>query len=225
MESDQPIPLGAWTPTVAAAATLTDLADLWQELAVPEEADFATVVLQPLNGVGVSSEVTLADRVSSELTELYGDPGAAELQEKPTVIDMVIIASAGCVDAIRFDTAAQVAEVASDGPGREALRNRAWVSARDAAYWHGIALAHVGMKGGREKVLSALGRKAAEVRHTENRAMRQQVIDQYVAAIDKFPSMNAAAQAMAGKVVPVSFGTVRKWIGDYRKQLHAAGTP
>ena len=34
--------------------------------------------------------------------------------------------------------------------------------------------------------------------------------------LHEYPSMDAAAEAVAGKLVPVAFRTARSWIGEYR---------
>lgn len=62
---------------------------------------------------------------------------------------------------------------------------------------------------------ASFARKGADARHRENRAMREQVfsfLDQH-----EFPSMDAAAEAIAGKLVPAKFRTVRDWIGQWKK--------
>ncbi|HLE64360.1 MAG TPA: hypothetical protein VI750_14510 [Pyrinomonadaceae bacterium] len=67
-------------------------------------------------------------------------------------------------------------------------------------------------------------RKAAEARHKENRDFKREVIAYYTAHQREFKSMDAAAEAIVSKVklVPVTFRTVRDWIGEHRKQLQSA---
>ena len=39
---------------------------------------------------------------------------------------------------------------------------------------------------------------------------------------DKYKSMDATAEAIAGKIVPVTFRTARKWVKEY-KDMQSAG--
>jgi len=57
--------------------------------------------------------------------------------------------------------------------------------------------------------LSSLG---ADVRHKEHRDMKAQVIEHYEANRHLFRSKDQAAEAMAGKLVPMPFRTVRDWL-------------
>ncbi len=76
----------------------------------------------------------------------------------------------------------------------------------------------------REKI-SLTNQKAALQRHAENRAMKQQVFEWCESYLSGYRSMDAAAEALAGKVVPVTFRTARDWVGEYRKHLRSARTP
>ena len=60
-------------------------------------------------------------------------------------------------------------------------------------------------------------------RHAENRAMKQDVFDWLDANMSRFKSMDAAAEAIAGKVAPVAFRTARDWVADWKK-LRSTGT-
>lgn len=71
---------------------------------------------------------------------------------------------------------------------------------------------------------SILGRIGADARHAENRAMKQEVFDWLDVNFSTQKSMDAAAEAIAGKVVPVSFRTARDWVGEWKK-LRSTGTP
>ena len=55
-------------------------------------------------------------------------------------------------------------------------------------------------------------RRAADSRHRETRELRQQVVDHYKANRSTFASKNAAAEAMAHKLVPLPFVTVRDYL-------------
>ena len=67
-------------------------------------------------------------------------------------------------------------------------------------------------------VRAALAKKASEARHIENRSMKAEVFawcDSHL--LDSQCSMDDAAFAIAEKLVPVKFRTVRQWMTDWRK--------
>lgn len=61
-------------------------------------------------------------------------------------------------------------------------------------------------------------------RHAENRAMKHQVFVHLDQEFSKYRSMDQAAEAIAGKLVPVTFRTVREWVAEWRK-VRPAGKP
>lgn len=65
---------------------------------------------------------------------------------------------------------------------------------------------------GNSVALSLLGSIGALARHRENRALKADALRYYVAHQQKFKSKDEAAEAIARKVVPVSFRTVREWL-------------
>jgi hypothetical protein len=64
---------------------------------------------------------------------------------------------------------------------------------------------------------SSLARIAANARHAESRSMKAEVFAWLDANMNQFQSMEAAAGAIAGKIVPVKFRTARDWITDWKK--------
>lgn len=66
--------------------------------------------------------------------------------------------------------------------------------------------------------LSEFSRKGAKARHAENRAMKEEFLNWYAENKDKYPSMDAAAEYAAGKVVPVKFRTARGWLSKPRNK-------
>ena len=70
----------------------------------------------------------------------------------------------------------------------------------------------------RVHVLSALGKKAAEVRHAENHAMKKQVWEWCVGNRARYRSRERAAEA-ASTLVPVTHRTVRDWIEEWDKRV------
>ena len=63
---------------------------------------------------------------------------------------------------------------------------------------------------------------AALKRHHENHQMKADVFDWLESNIHNYKSMDAAAEAIAGKLVPLTFRTVRKWVKEY-KDMQSAG--
>lgn len=61
-------------------------------------------------------------------------------------------------------------------------------------------------------------------RNAENRAMKQFVFTWLDANMSQFKSMDAAAEAIAGKVAPIKWRTARNWVAEWKK-LRSAGTP
>lgn len=69
-----------------------------------------------------------------------------------------------------------------------------------------------------------LYQEAAFKRHEGNYKMQADAMKYYAENIDKFQSKDAAAEAIAGKIVTASFRTVRKWITEYHKNIRSAST-
>lgn len=62
----------------------------------------------------------------------------------------------------------------------------------------------------------------ANRRHVENRAMKVDVFKWLDSNMIHYKSMDAAAQAIAGKIAPITFRTARTWVGHWKKQLSAS---
>jgi hypothetical protein len=61
----------------------------------------------------------------------------------------------------------------------------------------------------------------ARRRHSENYAMRDETLQYYVQHQSEFSSVESAAAAIAGKIVPVKHRTVVNWISEYRRMQSA----
>jgi len=70
---------------------------------------------------------------------------------------------------------------------------------------------------GEERDASSFARRGADARHRENRSMREQVFSWLDVNMTELPSLDAAADAIAGKVVPVRWRTARDWVGQWKK--------
>ena len=119
------------------------------------------------------------------------------------VFDLMQIACAYYVEAMRAE---------SDGDLGEA-----WSLALEGAYWLGNVQGYAakGWEAQEEK------RKAATARHAENHAMKADVIAWYSENMTSFKSIEGAAEAIAGKIVPAKFRTVRDWIAEWKKMQSA----
>ena len=74
-----------------------------------------------------------------------------------------------------------------------------------------------------KEILSEKQREAAGARHKENRQMKAEVMEWCKSEMHTFKSMDSAAEAIAGKLVPVTFRTARQWIGEWAKLEQSAG--
>ena len=72
--------------------------------------------------------------------------------------------------------------------------------------------------------ISNRGKIAAAKAHAENRAMKNDVFTWCDNHMAEYRSMDAAASAVAGKLVPMTWRTVRDWMTAWKK-VRSAGTP
>ncbi len=75
-----------------------------------------------------------------------------------------------------------------------------------------------------QRAISERQRNLANRRHEENRAMKADVFAWLDTNMANYKSLDKAAEAMAGKIVPLAFRTVRDWVGEWKK-LRSTGTP
>lgn len=66
--------------------------------------------------------------------------------------------------------------------------------------------------------------KGANKLHAEDRAMKAEVFAWLDTNFASIKIMDAAAEAIAGKIAPVKFRTARSWVGEWKK-LQSASTP
>lgn len=93
----------------------------------------------------------------------------------------------------------------------------AWFYTRRCSYWLGVVIGSWSVRSTMESPKTAFAKLGAAARHAENRAMKKEVQDWLDANMTKFKSMDKAAEAIAGKVSPISFRTARDWVGEWRK--------
>lgn len=192
------------------AATM--LGKLWSRW-LPEH-DFTEVVFKPM----LADKTTSAEALILELRSLEdvqeaapGEPLTPETRSGAIALGTMLIACAYCVQALRAGAYPTVAQT--------------WTA--DAHRWTGILMGMHMNRGGFDlasRAASQLGRKGAGARHAEHRAMKIDVMkwcDENMAA---FGSVDAAAAAVAGGVVPVVFRTAADWIREWKK-LQSGGRP
>ncbi len=73
-----------------------------------------------------------------------------------------------------------------------------------------------------ENSVKAKQSAAAIKRHQEHYQMKADVFDWLGSNMHNYKSMDATAEAIAGKLVPLAFRTVRKWVKEY-KDMQSAG--
>lgn len=67
-------------------------------------------------------------------------------------------------------------------------------------------------------------RDAAMRKHSDNHAKKEKVFQWLDANMQRFKSMDAAAETISDTVVPVVFRTARGWVSEWKK-LRSTGTP
>jgi len=88
----------------------------------------------------------------------------------------------------------------------------AWKYVARARYWEGIAYGIWLLQKEQGNPAAAFARIGAAARHKENREMRREVEDWWKKHANDVSSKDAAAEKIAGTVVPVKFRTARNWL-------------
>lgn len=100
----------------------------------------------------------------------------------------------------------------------------AWKYTARCQYWNGIVIGSWSIRSEQGLSRSGFARLGTDARHTENRAAKADVFRWLDTHGATFKSKDAVAEAIAGKVVPYKFRTVRDWVNDWEK-LRSAGKP
>ncbi|MBS0427145.1 MAG: hypothetical protein JSR41_07640 [Proteobacteria bacterium] len=198
---------GTSNPIAEAGSVLGALIELWSEW-FPEQ-DFLQKFFKPMWDDEKTSGSDQVDQIREieELKDWNGAPITAAERDAFVKIALLMAACAFAVQAMKAPKNSSAA----------------WTYAIDASRWLGILQGfHSGV--GRGTAASELARRGADAAHAENRAMKALVIQWCDDNMAAFRSMDAAAQAIAGTLVPVTFRTARDWIGAWKK-LRSAGKP
>jgi hypothetical protein len=175
--------------------------------------DFTEAMFKPLwdeNTSGRKQLDALARFENDPETEWApGEPLTTDGREAIMKIMVMAVSCAYCIQALR----------------EKKNSTRAWSYVADANQWLGVLQGLITGLDSRLKLsASELGRKGAAAAHAENRAMKAIVLEWCDKNMPLHKSMDAAAEAIAGKLVPVKFRTAREWIGEWKK-LRSGGAP
>lgn len=200
----------AWCQSISeAGGAIGGLFSIWG-MWFPEQ-DFMEVMFKPLWDEGTSGRKQLdaLEKFEGETEWEPGEPLTPGGREAITKIMVMSVSCAYCIQALR----------------EEMNTTLAWSYVADANRWLGILQGMLTALDSRSKLsASDMGKRGAAVTHAENRAMKATVLDWCDKNMPKHKSMDAAAEAVAGKLVPVKFRTARDWIGEWKK-LRSSGTP
>jgi hypothetical protein len=168
----------------------------------------------------------LPDRYSRGLVERY----LRSLNQNPKDSDTLVrqqaakmSAEATATDQVLFDTETQAAEfcivycyqaIEAEQAGRLPV---AWSFVMDAMYWFGVFRAAEAAFLCRKPSVHEMARKGADARHRENRDLKAHALAFYEKNKDRFDTMTDAAEAIAGKEVPVKQRTVLTWLSAQKK--------
>lgn len=143
------------------------------------------------------------------MTELHGKPIPPDIRECAIRYRVMLTSLAFCVEALKA----------------EQNSSRAWYYVQMANRWLGVFQCLFIMSSQRARMsLYDFARKGAAARHAENWSCKETVFQWCDENMAKHKSMNAAAEAVANKLVPYGYRTVRDWMTEWKK-LRPPGTP
>lgn len=196
------------TPMSESVRVLGSLINFWDRLF--PESDFVKRFFQPMwddDKTSGADQLLQLEEVETTLVMFGGKPITPQDKYVMVRIGMLMAACAFCIQAMKS----------------QRVSPRAWSYALDANRCLGMLIGACSNDDYKNSA-SEFGRLGANALHKENRAMKKEVLDWCSANMKNFKSNESAAEAVAGKIVPVKFRTVRDWIGEWRR-LHPAGTP
>ena len=188
-----------------AAAIVSRLSDFWDELAVRVgeggAGEFFPEIFGPMWRDGPPGSVH-----EKEIKDW--DSQSEEM--KPFGILAAAFTSCGyAIDAMKSRQANEI--------------DLAWRHLCKAEYWLGITVGSWSVRSA-GMAISAVGTLGADKRYAEHRAMKADVFKWLDEHLKTYKSLDSAAEAIAGKIVPIKFRTAREWVGAYKK-LRSTGTP
>jgi len=197
------------TTRLAGASVLFGLEDIWKMWGIDKKVDFYQFCGKEMwDDESTSGDQELIGLKETEaLSNWNGEPFVPGFKAAIVQIAIMHVACAFAIQAMK-------AEVNSTA---------AWLHACEAKQWLGILQGTISGRGMQKNIAATtFSSRGLDKRHAENRAMKANVLAWCDQNIEKYKSLDKAAEAIAGKEVPVSFRTVRAWIGEWKK-LRATG--
>lgn len=172
---------------------------------------------------GVERSHTLSELIGSTEAELSNElKKNLENNEAWDNRPLPLHAKTKCVEYALLETACTFAVQAMRCHANRAPEERQWTYVCEAQRYLGMLQGYISAMS-EDARLSSLGRRGADARHAENRAMKAQLFEWCAVHLTKFKSLDAAAFAVAQIELPITFRTARSWIGEWKK-LQSAGT-
>ncbi|GAB3389160.1 hypothetical protein [Massilia agri] len=209
--SGDTVPIGMRTPVTECGAVISALCDIWDLWSFGEKNEFMDDIFTPLwNEENTSGEFQIDQiEIAENMTEWEGKPLTPGFKEALTQIAVGMTACAFAIQAFKAE--------------KNSLE--AWSYTCEAKRWLGVlqgTIAGRSMEQGLE--LNKFSLAGLDARHSENRKMKADVFSWCDKNMRNYKSMDSAAEAIAGKLVPVTFRTARSWIADWKKK-QSTGTP
>ena len=189
-----------------AGAIVSRLADFWDELSDRTGKDKGIFIEKVFGGMWNDNDT--GDEQEEILNRWHEDQPD---EMKPLALMQAAFTScAYAVQAMKAEKSGKLLE--------------AWRCTSKANYWLGITVGVWFLRKDQPESINDIAKRGAAARHTENRAMKTDVFAWLDANMANFKSMDSAAEAIAGVIVPTKFRTARNWVGEWKK-LRSAGTP
>lgn len=197
-------PVNLRTPISEAGLVISGLVDVWEKWDLPNAPVFWEIIFEELWANPETTGTKQFDELvkTENLTDWEGEPFAPGFKAAIIQIATMQVACAYAIQAFRAEKGSI----------------EAWSYVCDAWHWLGILQGTISGRG-MEKGLDAKKFSLAglDARHSENRKMKADVFAWCDANMANYKSMDSAAEAIAGKEVPVTFRTARAWIADWKK--------
>lgn len=188
--------------------------DPWREHETPEIAA-NRMVDEILDGIQnskliISGHIKQKDKMKNLFDSLLGSPGytSDDLRETWPISEGV-----GINHNIVLSIASLVTAIHLSQKGRYSA---AWTFVVDARHYMSALEAFGNSIENLVKTKARRQGKLIDARHHENRDMKKQAIDWYLERRNTGLTKDAAAEAIAGKIVAARFRTVRKWLTNVK---------
>lgn len=189
---DERLPIDA-TPIQVCGAAVGRLADVWDQIAESTGTGRGKFIEEIFGGIWRDGDT--GEKFEDEIERWDEQP---EEMQPLGLLQAIFIACAYACQGMRAQTDDDL--------------SRAWQYTARCEYWLGIVIGTWSYRTTQGATVTTLAKMGADARHRENRDMKTQVLEWYRANAATVGSKDAAAEAIAGKLVPVKFRTVRDWL-------------